>query len=44
VTLEVTRRGGHVGFVEGPPWRVTSWAERRAVEFLRGVLTDAVLC
>jgi predicted alpha/beta-fold hydrolase len=36
--LEVTERGGHVGFVEGPPWRVTSWAERRAVEFLRDVL------
>jgi uncharacterized protein len=38
VVLEVTERGGHVGFVEGPPWRVTSWAERRAVEFLRDVL------
>lgn len=41
VLLEVTERGGHVGFVEGPPWRVTSWAERRAVEFLRGALRTA---
>ena len=41
VVLEVTERGGHVGFVEGPPWRVTSWAERRAVEFLRSVLGTA---
>jgi predicted alpha/beta-fold hydrolase len=41
VVLEVSERGGHVGFVEGPPWRVTSWAERRAVEFLRGVLGTA---
>jgi predicted alpha/beta-fold hydrolase len=43
VRLELTERGGHVGFVEGPPWRVTSWAERRAVKFLRGVL-DGGLC
>lgn len=41
VLLEVTERGGHVGFVEGPPWRVTSWAERRAVEFLCGVIGTA---
>ena len=44
VRLEVTGSGGHVGFVEGPPWRVTSWAERRAEEVQRGVLTDAALC
>jgi len=44
VVLELTERGGHVGFVEGPPWRVTSWAERRAVEFLAGVLAGAALC
>ena len=33
VTLEVHRRGGHLGFVAGPilPW---FWAERRAAEFL----------
>ena len=41
VLLEATERGGHVGFVEGPPWRVTSWAERRAVDFLRDVLAAA---
>ena len=42
--LEVTERGGHAGFVEGPPWRTTSWAECRAVQFLRGMLDDATLC
>jgi uncharacterized protein len=38
VQTAYVRRGGHVGFVEGRPWRTTSWAERRAVEFLAGVL------
>lgn len=33
-----TPRGGHAGFLEGPPWRLTSWAERRAVEFLANLL------
>ena len=44
VVLELTERGGHVGFVEGWPWRVTSWAERRAVEYLAAVLSGAALC
>jgi predicted alpha/beta-fold hydrolase len=29
-----TARGGHVGFVAGPPWAPVFWAERRAAEFL----------
>ena len=38
VRLELTTRGGHVGFVDGRwPWRVESWAERRAVAFLAAV-------
>jgi predicted alpha/beta-fold hydrolase len=28
------RSGGHVGFVEGPPWAPVFWAERRAAEYL----------
>ena len=34
VTLEATERGGHVGFVTGPPWAPRFWAEERAVAFL----------
>jgi predicted alpha/beta-fold hydrolase len=35
VQAEFSARGGHAGFLEGRwPWRVRSWAERRAVEFV----------
>jgi len=35
VTLEVTKHGGHVGFVEGTwPWGPRYWLESRIVEFL----------
>jgi len=34
VTLEVAAQGGHLGFVEGPPWAPRFYAERRAAEFL----------
>ena len=34
VTLEVHAHGGHLGFVEGPPWRPRFYGERRALEFL----------
>ena len=35
VCLEVSRHGGHVGFVGGSlPWRPDYWLERRLVEFI----------
>jgi uncharacterized protein len=35
VTLELSRRGGHVGFVSGTaPWRPRYWLEGRILEFL----------
>ncbi len=41
VRAEFVRRGGHAAFLEGRwPWRVESWAERRAVEFLDGLVAD----
>ena len=44
VQAEFVRHGGHVGFVEGPPWRTASWAERRAVQFLASVLALGAAC
>jgi predicted alpha/beta-fold hydrolase len=43
VRAEFVPRGGHVGFVEGRPWRSTSWAERRAIEFLAEMLDGGPL-
>jgi predicted alpha/beta-fold hydrolase len=34
LTVEFISRGGHVGFVAGPPWRPFYWGEWRAAEFL----------
>jgi predicted alpha/beta-fold hydrolase len=34
ITSEISPKGGHHGFVEGPPWRPRFYAERRAIEFL----------
>lgn len=30
----ITRHGGHVGFISGPPWRPQFWAEEEAARFL----------
>ena len=39
VRAEFVRRGGHAAFLEGCwPWRVESWAERRAIAFLGALL------
>jgi len=42
VIAEFSERGGHVGFIEGPPWRPRAWAERRALAFLSAILADDV--
>jgi predicted alpha/beta-fold hydrolase len=34
LTIEFIPRGGHVGFVSGPPWRPFYWGEWRVAEFL----------
>lgn len=39
VQLEITRRGGHVGFM-GQLWGEIYWSEQRAMEFIRGLQTQ----
>jgi uncharacterized protein len=38
VAALVTPAGGHVGFIEGPPWAPRFWAETQAARFLSGRL------
>lgn len=38
LTTEFPKRGGHVGFVGGSPWRPEYYAERRVGEFLEAAL------
>jgi predicted alpha/beta-fold hydrolase len=43
ITAVFTPRGGHVGFVDGRrPWATSSWAERRAMDFLATLAPEAV--
>ncbi len=34
LTAALTDRGGHVGFIEGPPWALRFWVEEQAARFL----------
>ncbi|MCC2617037.1 hydrolase [Aestuariibacter halophilus] len=34
VRLELSASGGHVGFVQGPPWRPQSWLPGRIADFI----------
>lgn len=38
--LELQTSGGHVGFLEGSPWRPRLWADEEAVRFLAGRLLN----
>lgn len=38
-----TDQGGHVGFVEGPPWAPRFWAEEEAARFLAHHLLDGTI-
>jgi predicted alpha/beta-fold hydrolase len=40
VRAEFVSQGGHAAFLEGWPWRVRSWAERKVVRFLTRLVTS----
>jgi hypothetical protein len=41
LVTEFTHGGGHVGFVEGSPWRPSYYAENRVGDFLSDQLVGA---
>jgi hypothetical protein len=40
VKLELSETGGHVGFLDGPPWRLRAWAEHRAGDWLAAIAPE----
>ena len=38
VELDISEKGGHLGFLHGSPLRMRCWADERAVQFLRDAL------
>ncbi len=34
IEFRITESGSHLGFPDGPPWRLGSWAEREALDWL----------
>lgn len=39
VTLELSERGGHVGFMQGPPWKPVIWFHKRISDYLEQQLS-----
>ncbi|GAB3014334.1 hydrolase [Bowmanella dokdonensis] len=40
VRLELSKQGGHVGFMQGTPWRPRIWTHQRIVNFVRPYLEN----
>jgi predicted alpha/beta-fold hydrolase len=40
VSLEISEKGGHVGFVQGAPWRPKIWMQQRANTFFQPFIAD----
>jgi predicted alpha/beta-fold hydrolase len=43
VCLEVSEKGGHVGFMQGTPWRPKIWMQQRANTFFYSFMTDETI-
>jgi predicted alpha/beta-fold hydrolase len=41
VRLELSDKGGHVGFMQGTPWRPRTWLHKRVNEFIINLLPSA---
>jgi predicted alpha/beta-fold hydrolase len=42
VCIEVSEKGGHVGFMQGTPWRPKIWMQQRANTFFQPFIADKV--
>jgi predicted alpha/beta-fold hydrolase len=44
VCLELSENGGHVGFMQGMPWRPKIWMQQRANIFFHSFIADKTKC
>ena len=42
VRMELSAKGGHVGFMQGSPWRPRIWLHQRVMRFVKGHMTNAL--
>ena len=40
ISLEVSRHGGHVGFIQGPPWKPSYWLDQRIPAYFEEILKE----
>jgi hypothetical protein len=40
VRLEISEKGGHVGFMQGSPWRPKIWTHKRVNDFIGNFLVE----
>ena len=40
VRLELSDKGGHVGFMQGTPWRPVIWMQKRVNQYFQEILRE----